>query len=225
MKSSETKATDRRPIASREAAISKRMARWLADRGVSPNAISIAGMVAAVLGGLAFYSTSFEGWHWRVAWLAGAVLTQVRLLANMLDGMVAILRGVASPVGELYNEIPDRISDFALLVGLGYAAGGAPALGWAAALTAVFTAYVRAEVKVAGAPHDFCGPLAKPQRMFLVTLAGLYCCFSPAHWQPMLTDWRLGPAGLTLIIIIVGGLITAVRRIWRAGSHLNRAAR
>lgn len=220
MNSSEYKGTERRPIASREAAVSQRVATWFAIRGVSPNAISVAGMIAAIFGGLAVYSTSFEGWHWRAAWLTGAVMTQLRLLANMLDGMVAIERDVASPIGELYNEVPDRISDVAILVSLGYAAGGNPAAGWAAALTAIFTAYVRATVKVAGAPHDFCGPMAKPQRMFLVTILGLYCGLSPVSWQPLLTDWQLGPAAITLIIIILGGLVTSLRRLWRAGAHL-----
>ena len=71
----------------------------------------------------------------------------VRALGNLLDGMVAEGSGKASPFGELFNEIPDRVSDMAILVGAGYAAGGNPMLGFVVALTAVFVAYVRAEGK------------------------------------------------------------------------------
>jgi phosphatidylglycerophosphate synthase len=83
-----------------------------------------------------------------------AVGVQLRLLANMFDGMVAIETGRTSAVGELYNEVPDRVSDTAVLVGAGYAAGGCPVLGYVAALLAVFIAYVRAQGRVAGASQE-----------------------------------------------------------------------
>ena len=55
---------------------------------------------------------------------------RLRLLANLLDGMVAIGRGIASPVGELFNEVPDRVSDTAVLLGLGVAGGERWRWGW-----------------------------------------------------------------------------------------------
>lgn len=225
MNNPQSQGGERRPIASREAALSKRVASWLAARQVSPNFISVAGMLAAVAGGVAFWSSSLDGWHVRLAWLAGAAMAQLRLLANMFDGMVAIERGVASPLGELYNEVPDRISDAAIFIGLAYAAGGNVALGWAAALVAVLTAYVRAMAKVAGAPQDFCGPMAKPQRMFVVTVLGIYCGLMPVGSQLELTDWRLGPASWALIVVVAGGLITAARRLWRAAAQLKGATK
>ena len=48
---------------------------------------------------------------------------QLRLLCNLLDGMVAVEGGRSSPVGALYNEVPDRVADSLLLVALGYAVG------------------------------------------------------------------------------------------------------
>ena len=213
---------ERRPIATRDHAISQRVAAWLANHGASPNAISVAGVLAAIIGGFAFYGTSFGGSWSRPLWLLAAAMAQLRLLANMFDGMVAIRRKIASPVGELYNEVPDRISDAALFIGLGFAAGGQPFLGMAAALAAVFTAYVRAMAKVVGAPQDFCGPLAKPQRMFLVTVLAVYCATTPHNWQP---TWKVGQQslGITsggLTIIFIGSLVTAGRRLMRAARYL-----
>ena len=57
--------------------------------------------------------------------------------------MVAVGSGKASPLGEVYNEVPDRIADPLILIGAGFAAGGSPTLGYVAALLAVFVAYVR----------------------------------------------------------------------------------
>lgn len=209
---------ERRPIRTRDLAVSKRAADWLAARGVSANAISTAGMLAAIAGAAALAGTALESPWTRLLWLAGAAGAQLRLLANMLDGMVAIESGRASPVGELFNEVPDRISDAAMFIGLGFAAGGNPALGYLAALAAVFTAYVRAMAKVAGAPQDFGGPMAKPQRMFVVTLVSLYNALAPSAWQP---GWGL--AATALAIIAAGGLLTAVLRLRRAAAYLRQA--
>jgi phosphatidylglycerophosphate synthase len=213
---------ERRPIASREAALSKRVASWLARRGVSPNAISLAGMAAGVAAGGAFALSRLLDWEW-AAFLAAALLMQLRLLANMLDGMVAVQTGKASPLGELFNEVPDRVSDAAICIGAGYAAGSLPELGYVAACAALFTAYVRAEGKVAGAPQEFCGPMAKPQRMFVLTVAAVYCGLAPKAWQPALAGPP--PAGImaaALLLVVLGCVVTAARRLYRVGLALRK---
>jgi phosphatidylglycerophosphate synthase len=207
---------DRRPIAARNLALTGRVAEWLVRRRASPDGISLAGMAAGLGAGLCFAAT----WWWpegaRFFWLLGAALVQMRLLANLFDGMVAIGRGIASPLGELYNEVPDRVSDTAVLLGLGFAAGGDWGLGLAAALAAMATAYIRAVGKAAGAPSDFSGPMAKQQRMALATALGLWCGIVPLSWQA-LAGWPL--AAWVLAIITLLAAFTA----WRRLSHVARA--
>jgi phosphatidylglycerophosphate synthase len=208
--------SDRRPIAARELGVFKSLASRLAKAGVSANAISVAGMLAGLLAGAALALTARRPELARIGWIAAAVFIQLRLLANMLDGMVAIESGTASKVGELYNEIPDRVSDTAALVGLGYAAGGDPVFGWAAALAAMFTAYVRTTGKGAGAKHDFRGPMAKQQRMFLVTVTALFCAIAPAAYPRA--------PKVVLAIIVVGSVLTALRRLVNIARALRTSA-
>ena len=214
--------TDRRPIRSRDHKVWIAAAHALAKRGVSANGISVFGMLACIGAGIAFAMTGqFSGWEARALWIGGALLVQIRLICNMLDGMVAIERGIASPVGELYNEIPDRVSDMAALIGLGYAAYSEVAGGYLAAALAVFVAYVRAMGQAAGAPNDFRGPMAKQQRMFIVTLAALYMGLAPVEWRmPFWRGWTVPSAALA--IISIGCVITAIRRI-RAAAGILRA--
>src|SRR5258708_11125704 len=116
--------SERRPIGSRNWRVFQLLADSMARKGVSPNAISLAGMVCGVAAGAALATTPHaDRWTWLI-WLAAALLIQMRLLANLFDGMVAIASGRASAVGELYNEVPDRVSDAAILIGAGYAVGG-----------------------------------------------------------------------------------------------------
>jgi phosphatidylglycerophosphate synthase len=213
---------ERRPIASRNHPMAIRIAGWIAGLGVSPNAISVAGMIAGVLAGVTFVFTGTAELGW-LAFVVAAALVQLRLLANMLDGMVAVQTAQASPVGELFNEVPDRVSDAAILVGAGYAAGSQPELGYLAAIAALFTAYVRAEGKVAGAAQEFCGPMAKPQRMAVMTLAALYAGLAPSAWQPRLAAWPGGcTLALALLLVALGSAATAMRRLWRIGRALHK---
>ena len=213
---------DRRPLASRERAASKAVAHWLAAHGASPNAISLAGMVAGIAAGVALAATLLVPspvWS-RLSFVVAAALIQLRLLANMFDGMVAIETCKASPTGAMYNEVPDRVSDSAMFLGAGYALGGHPPLGYIAALLAVFLAYLRAQGKVAGAHQEFCGPMAKPQRAFVVTLLAIYCATVPTVWQIDLIVRGWGAAAWVLALIIVGELWTAGRRLRRIGERL-----
>jgi hypothetical protein len=69
--------------------------------------------------------------------------------------------------------------------------------------------------KSIGAPNDFCGPLAKPQRMALATILGVFLAFVPAAWR---LPWN--EARVVLLLVIVGGVFTAIRRLARAAKHL-----
>ena len=214
--------TDRRPIASRDRPFWQRMATLLAARHVSPNFISVAGMVVGIAAGLLLAATGFaeHGWLQRALWLAAAAGIQLRLVANMLDGMVALASQRASRLGELYNELPDRVSDAAIIIGAGYAVGGLPTLGYIAACIAILTAYVRAVGKAAGASNLFVGPMAKPHRMFVLTITALLMAALPQNWQPSWGEQHAGLAALGLAVIIAGGLLTVLRRLWLIVVHL-----
>lgn len=214
----------RRPIAARRWPPAIRAARWLAARGISPNAVSIAGLVVGIAAGVALWLTSVtDGAALRAAWLVAAIAVPLRLLANMLDGMVALEQKRASRVGELYNEVPDRFSDAAALIGLGYAAGGDPTLGFLGACGALLVAYIRTMGAAAGAGHEFCGPMAKPQRMLVVTIIALYGSIAPAAWQPDVGEAGWGLAAWGLVLIIAGCLWTVGRRLRRMARTLREA--
>jgi phosphatidylglycerophosphate synthase len=215
--------SERRPMFTREWNIAKQSSRWLVARAVSPNIISLAGMAGGVAAGAALAATQWPALSHTMFLLAVAGIV-LRGMGNLLDGMVAVESGKASPFGELFNEIPDRVADVAILLGAGYAAGGHPVLGYLAALMAVFIAYIRAEGKVTGAAQHYCGPMAKPGRMVVILLVALYGGLTPAHWQPAVQfgSQPLGLMALGLAIIVIGGIVTVFRRLRRIASEVSR---
>jgi phosphatidylglycerophosphate synthase len=210
---------ERRPIATRETGWARALAARLARAGLSANAISILSTVFALAAAAALLLSDSPDWR---GWLVlAAVGIQLRLLCNMFDGMVAVEHGRATPEGALYNDVPDRIADTVILVAAGHAvAAGAwdPMLGWAAALMAMFTAYVRVLGGALGTPQFFIGPQSKSQRMAVLTGATLLGAVMPS---PVLAGRILTAA---LVIVLAGSTITVVRRVLLIARELRSRA-
>lgn len=211
---------DRRPVKSRSWKVSQALANWLVSRNCSPNLISVTGMAAGLAGGAALAATGRFVSAAAIFYISAALCIQLRLLANLLDGMVAIQSGKASRVGELFNEVPDRVSDTAFLVGAGFALGSDPQLGLWAALAAMATAYVRTTGKAAGAPMDFCGPMAKQHRMATLTVACLVCSVLAISHLKM----SASVITLALWVILIGSVITSSRRLGRTARFLRNSS-
>lgn len=220
-----TDAPNRRPLKSRQSPWARRVARGLAEAGLSPDMVSFLSLVFAVMAACALALSSQAVGGLRVATLVvAAVGVQLRLLCNLLDGMVAVEHGKGGAYGAIWNELPDRFSDVALLIGAGLAASPAaptwgPLLGFACALLAVLTAYVRELGRALGLAADFSGPMAKPQRMALLTAAALLSVAEPL--------WRARGvclfAGLVLMAVLTA--VTVVRRVARLAQGLKRRSR
>ena len=206
---------DRRPFNSRSTGWASLIARAGVTSGLTPNMISVIGIGFALLGAWAMLRAG-TGPAW--LYLLGALGIQLRLLCNMIDGMVAVEGGKGSPTGPLYNELPDRIEDSVLLLGFACGAGLAQ-WGWLAALLAMATAYVRAVGVGLGQPADFRGPMAKPHRMAALTLACL-AALAEAHAAGAV----LIVPRVALALIILGTIVTLVRRTLGIAAGLRDAA-
>ncbi len=203
-------APNRRPIAARGNALIQYFASWLTRRGASPNAISLVSILFAALGAAALLLLD---WPW-AGWLCALAIV-LRLLCNLFDGMVAVEGGRQTPSGALYNEVPDRLADSVFLIALGYACG-LGWLGWLAALLAALTAYIRTLGGALGLAQDFRGPMAKPQRMWLMAAA---CVLAPIETWLTGTYFTLPVA---VVVIAAGSALTCVTRL-RAISQLLHA--
>ena len=202
------KRADRRPIRSRNARWAQAIASYLAALGVSPNQISVASVLA---GGVGAVSLVFFPQPWNAISCVCGV--QLRLLCNLLDGMVAVEHGKQSQLGVLYNELPDRVSDSVLFVALGYASG-LPWLGWLGALLAALTAYIRIFGAALGFAQDFCGPMAKQHRMAVLTVG---CLISIVEHFAVRTNHSLQ---ITCGLIAAGSLLTCWTRTRALASRL-----
>ncbi|MER2470970.1 CDP-alcohol phosphatidyltransferase family protein [Photorhabdus laumondii] len=201
---------DRRPIKTRNAVWASKMAKWLQYKGATPNGISVASVVFAVFAGVCFAMCFLVESFWltSILLIIGALLIQGRLMCNLLDGMVAVEGGLKTAAGTVFNDLPDRIADSFILIGVGYGLTLFPfaiSLGCIAALFAVLTAYIRLLGGTCGLPQRFLGPMAKQHRMALITVSSIVAAFLPQLWSQYLLL-------AVLVVITLGCLWTCVRR-------------
>ena len=209
----------RRPLTTRDKAWAQRLARLMAACGISPNAISLWSIGFSGLGAWALVLAGKPGTGQGlgiICYLAAATAIQLRLLCNLLDGMLAIECGKKSVTGGIYNEAPDRLADVLLLVTAGQTAGPlwgtSLPLGWLAAVLAMGTAYVRALGGTLTGTQNFMGPMAKQHRMFVLTLACLVAALFRAERPDMIkAEDHLWPTVMHLIVL--GSAWTCVRRL------------
>ncbi len=140
----------------------------------------------------------------------------------MLDGMVAIAAGKVSGRGEIVNDLPDRISDIVIFVGVAHSGWMNPILGYWATIFAVLTAYVGISGQAVGVQREFNGWMSKPWRMVALHV-GAWTTLACWWWNDQsirlqsltIFDW-------TCIVVIAGCVQTIGTRLKRIMAALER---
>ncbi len=202
----------RRPIAD----MFRRTAKWAVDFcvrfGVDPDTVSFMSIVASATAAVLLWQSAKHPWFLLLA----PGFCYLRLWFNMLDGMVALASGKASLKGEIMNEVPDRISDVIIFVGIAHSGLCSQALGYWAAIFALFTAYIGTFGQAVGVQREFSGIMSKPWRMVMVHIGAWTAFFVHCKWGGLtVLDWAC-------VVVIAGCVQTVVVRLSRILAELGR---
>lgn len=176
----------------------------LARTPVTPNAVTVTGTIGVAAATLAFYPTGHL--------FIGTIVATVFVLLDMLDGVLARLKGTTGNWGAFLDSTMDRVADAATFSGLAawFVLGGHSRLMAAVAIfclaSGAIVSYVKARAEGLGVRANV-GIVERPERMLITfVVTGL---------------WGLGvpyilPAGLWVVaggsVITFGQRMLAVRR-------------
>lgn len=212
--------TPRRPIQVRQTRWAESISRLLINAGLRPNTISVLSVFFATAASMClFFSKNRSLTLSLILYILCAAFIQLRLLCNLFDGMVAIEGDLKSKTGVIFNELPDRIADTLIILPLGYLCGDlafAVELGWLAVLLAMLTAYLRLLGDSVGAEQYFIGPMAKPHRMFLITISMFVAGILQYFFELSNIVFYC-----VLWILVSGCVITSIRRLQHIVKDLN----
>jgi phosphatidylglycerophosphate synthase len=202
--------TSRRPIANIFRRTADAATRFCVRQGIHPDTISYLSIVAALAAAICFWRSGQNRWLLIVA----PLFCYLRLWFNMLDGMVAVASNKASRRGEILNDLPDRISDVIIFVGVAHSGWMNPFFGYWAAIFAVLTAYVGLFGQALGVQREFGGIMSKPWRMVALHIGAWLTLV--LQRQPE----RFSILDLTCLVVIVGCVQTIVVRLKRITAAL-----
>jgi CDP-diacylglycerol--glycerol-3-phosphate 3-phosphatidyltransferase len=186
------------------------LGRWLVDRGVTPDAVTVVGTVGTVAAALWFLP--------RGQLFAGAAVITFFVLFDMVDGAMARARGRGTPFGAVLDSTCDRVADGALFAALTWwclGVGEQRTLGVAALLCLVIgqlVSYIKARAEGVGLSADG-GLVERPERLIIALVgAGIHGLGVPYALHVAL--WLLAAASLWTL----GQRVVAVYRSARAAT-------
>ncbi|MFC1597301.1 CDP-alcohol phosphatidyltransferase family protein [Planctomycetota bacterium] len=183
--------------------------------GIHADIVSYGSMVAAAAAGVCFWRSG----QFPILLVPAALCCYFRLWLNMLDGMVALASGKASYRGEILNDLPDRVSDVIIFVGVAHSGLCNPFLAYWVAIFALLVAYVGTFGQAVHVQREFSGVMAKPWRM-VVLHVGAWITLGFILWGP----GNLPYGGLTILdwthLLIIAGCL---QTIWIRLARIMRA--
>src|SRR4051812_29736836 len=201
----------RRPIANVFRATAHFATRCCVRLGIHPDTISYSSMLVAAAAAICFWRAGSNP----ILLIVAPLLCYVRLWLNMLDGMVALASGKASARGEILNDLPDRVSDVMIFVGVAHSGLMHPLIGYWAGIFALLTAYVGLFGQAAAGRREFAGVMSKPWRMVALTVGA---------WTTAIALWIKAGVALfgaltildwTCLLVIAGCVQTVFLRLRR----------
>jgi len=169
----------------------------LASMGLTPNALTVLGLLASTGSAWAYV-------NWRTDRIYLAVAASLILLSGLLDafdGVLARKTGTVTSFGGFFDSVADRYSDAVVLGAIIVSGLCDPLWGMAALIGSLMVSYARARAEAAGVAMIAVGFAERAERMLLlvaVTLGAIY---------------RIEVLGYGIIVLALIANLTVVQRV------------
>jgi CDP-diacylglycerol---glycerol-3-phosphate 3-phosphatidyltransferase len=189
--------------------VMEKVAHPLVTAGVSPNHITVAGMLLSLAAGVLFAIGE-------IFW--GGMLLWASALMDPIDGTVARLSGKASRFGALLDSSLDRYSELFIFFGLMvyFKNGRMLIVVMLALMGSIMVSYVKARAESLG-QKEFRGLMQRPERIILL-IAGTVLNTPINHY--LLGDCQDCTVKGTIVILAVLTNLTALQRLMSSRREL-----
>lgn len=154
--------------------------KLLHKMGVTPNGITLIGLVINMLAAVVFVYGAEQGnrFDFRYVGAAGAIILFAGLF-DMLDGRLARLTGQESTFGALFDSVLDRYSELVMFFGICYYLVThdyflSSIFAFFAMIGSIMVSYTRARAEGLGANASV-GLMQRPERILLVGVSAICC--------------------------------------------------
>ena len=172
--------------------VAEPLGRTIARTGITPNTITVAGLVGAIGAAVLVARGQF---------LAGGIVMLVAAALDLFDGMVARASGQVTLFGGIFDSLFDRLSEAAVLGGLLFRLVSQGKreevmLTFAAVVGSILVSYLRARAEAAGLQLRE-GLFTRPERVIVLGVGLIFSIVRVALW-----------------ILAVAANLTVLQRLW-----------
>jgi archaetidylinositol phosphate synthase len=175
--------------------------------GLSPNMISVIGLVLAIFSAVAYAMAQNQP----LLLLLAVVLLLASGFCDTLDGVLARTHQQASVFGGFFDSLLDRYADAAVYAGVIIGGLCDPIWGLIALAGSLLVSYSRARAEAVGIKMESIGIAERAERMIILAAASVVAIF----WPQVL---NIGVINIGIILLAVLSNLTVLQR----GVHVYR---
>jgi archaetidylinositol phosphate synthase len=172
--------------------------------GLTPNAVSVFGIVFALLSATAYWMSSSN----MLILVLAAFLLLFSGFCDALDGVVARLYEEITVFGGFLDSLLDRYADALVLCGIIF--GGFCDVSWGlvAVIGTLLVSYARARAEAAGVKMESIGLAERPERIVILVVASLVMVawFDALKWSVILLAFLTNLTVLQRVVHFHGAL-------------------
>lgn len=171
--------------------------------GMTANQVTLLAMLLSMLlGGVLMYFTN------PLFFVSLPIFLFIRMALNAIDGMLAREFNQKSQLGAVLNEVGDIIADAALYLAFAFLTGVTPGLVVLVVLLSWLTEFCGVITLALTGTRDYCGPMGKSDRAFILGALGLFIAFWPQF---------IGVANIIFMasaVLLVWTCVNRCRSVW-----------
>ncbi|MBN1694795.1 hypothetical protein JW879_05255 [candidate division WOR-3 bacterium] len=185
---------------------------------IHPDIFSYIALLVALATGILYYHSG----KIPILLIINIFLIFLRMTLNTLDGLIALKIKRTSRKGEIVNALPDRYADMFYLIGVSFSTLCNFKIGIIATVTVLLISYSGILGKALGVSWQQQGPLDKVDRLVIIMVFSLIQ-FILIKTNPIwLENFRLTAMELCMLLFIILGQLTIIRRVAGMIKEINR---
>ncbi|MEA3487986.1 MAG: CDP-alcohol phosphatidyltransferase family protein [Euryarchaeota archaeon] len=201
----------------------KRIARYFAAIGLSPDSITILSLLSAILAGVFFFFSGtgpVQRNAFNLLLLPAGIFVCVSSILDALDGIMARELGNASKRGDFLDHVIDRYADMLIVCGIIFGGYVSCKIGVIAVIGILFSSYMGTQAQAVGLKRIYGGLLGRADRLLIIIVATFLTMVYP---YPLPASGMLSYTFLGWAMVIFALLcnVTALQRFYHAWKMVN----
>ncbi|MGB2727744.1 MAG: CDP-alcohol phosphatidyltransferase family protein [Halobacteriota archaeon] len=191
--------------------LARRIARFLAALGISPNLLSLLSFFFAALAGLFFFLSGNDS----LLLLAAGIFVCQNAFLDALDGVLARETGNACKKGDFLDHVLDRYSDVFIIGGIIFGGYICWEIGVIAIIGVLLSSYMGTQAQAVGLRRVYGGLVGRADRLLIIIVATFLSLFYPYPF-PASGPLSFSFLGWTLVLFALLCNATALQRFFYA---------